>query len=376
MTMPSPTERRYPALELRQGNHVLYSFAVDGKDLPDFATVSRIRRDLDSRVQGYQRPEVLSHISTIRKYLESDNPMIPNALVVAFDGSVRFEPSPDANGHPYARPGQLVIPIDPNLAEHERPGWIVDGQQRSAAIREARVKGFPIFVTAFITDDEQEQRSQFILVNSTKPLPRSLIYELLPSTSDRLPLRLETRKFPAYLLERLNFDEHSPMRGMIRTPTAPDGVIKDNSVLRMIENSLSDGVLYDFRDPDTGAGDAEAMLSILGNFWTAVAEAFPEAWGISPRKSRLVHGAGIVSLGFLMDAIADHVYRETRELLPSIEDFAKGIAVVAPHCRWTSGTWDFGGGVTRRWNELQNLQRDIDLLTNHLLGTYRRERTH
>jgi hypothetical protein len=74
-----------------------------------------------------------------------------------------------------------------------------------------------------------------------------------------------------------------------------------------------------------------------------------------------------------MDGIADHVYRETRELVPSHADFGKGLAVMTPHCKWTSGTWDFGGGVTRRWNELQNLHRDIDMLTNYLLGTFRRE---
>ena len=37
---------------------------------------------------------------------------------------------------------------------------------------------------------------------------------------------------------------------MIRTPTMPEGKIKDNSILKMLENSLSDGALYGFRDPE------------------------------------------------------------------------------------------------------------------------------
>ena len=45
------------------------------------ALVERIR-PLAARTQ---RPEVLSHIASIRRYLESEAPMIPNALVVAFD---------------------------------------------------------------------------------------------------------------------------------------------------------------------------------------------------------------------------------------------------------------------------------------------------
>src|SRR6266511_3981851 len=84
-----------PALQIRQGpKRTLYSFAVDGKQLPRFAAISRIHRDDSAQIQGYQRPEVLSHIAAIRRYLESEDPMIPNALVVAFDSRVRFEPNP------------------------------------------------------------------------------------------------------------------------------------------------------------------------------------------------------------------------------------------------------------------------------------------
>src|SRR5580692_4494631 len=105
-------ELRLPALEVRQGDgRVLYSFAVDGKKLPSFAAVSRIRRDGDADIEGYQRPEVLSHIASIRRYLESEAPMIPNALVIAFDKRVRFEPILGGPRTDYARPGMLIIPV-------------------------------------------------------------------------------------------------------------------------------------------------------------------------------------------------------------------------------------------------------------------------
>src|SRR5687767_9667419 len=83
------TELKLPAMEIRQGKgRKLYSFAVDGKLLPAFTTISRIGRNEERQVRGYQRPEVLSHIAEIRAYLESDKPMIPNAIVVAFDKRV------------------------------------------------------------------------------------------------------------------------------------------------------------------------------------------------------------------------------------------------------------------------------------------------
>ena len=185
--MMNTRELRLPALEVRQSKRrFLYSFAIDGKLLPKVTTISRIVRDQNHRILGYQRPEVLSHISEIRNYLESDDPMIPNAIVVAFDKRVRFEPLGDADTSDFSRPGFLVIPIDEGQPDELKPGWIVDGQQRSAAIRDARIARFPVCVIAFITESDKEQREQFILVNSTKPLPKGLIYELLPSTEARL----------------------------------------------------------------------------------------------------------------------------------------------------------------------------------------------
>jgi DGQHR domain-containing protein len=363
-------EVSYPALEVRQGvNRVLYSFAANGKQVSSFAAVSRIRRVNENSVCGYQRPEVLSHIAEIRRYLESPDPMIPNAIVIAFDGRVRFEPlSGNFSEAGCSRPGTLIIPIEDGAADYEKPGWIVDGQQRMAAIREASVDAFPICITGFIAKDEQEQKEQFILVNSTKPLPKGLIYELLPTTQMTLPSFLEKRRFPAHLTNRLNYDADSPFRGRIRTATNGNGAVQDNSVLKMLENSLSDGVLYRYRDPDTGNGDVESMLIVLKAFWGATANTFRDAWNLPPARSRLVHGAGIVSMGFVMDAIADR-YHDGKQL--TRDHFQRDLDSLSRVCRWTSGYWDFGPGVQRKWNEIQNTSKDIKLLANYLLLQYR-----
>lgn len=362
-------ELRLPALEIRQGRRRrLYTFAVDGKELPLFTTVSRVRRE-DRQIEGYQRPEVLAHVGAIRSYIESAAPMIPNAIVVAFDTRVRFEAT-NSSDVAYVRPGVLVIPVDENLADEDKPGWIVDGQQRCAAVREADVRSFPLCVTAFITASEGEQRAQFILVNSTKPLPKGLIYELLPTTEGPLPPALMRKRFPTLLVERLNYDEDSPFRGMIHTPTTPDGVVKDNSIIRMLENSLSDGCLYHYRDAETGAGDIEEMLLILKPFWRAVEKVFEEAWGEPPRRSRLIHGVGIASVGYLMDAITDEYIAQGA--WPDESDYVAELEPLREVCAWTTGFWNLGNGSLRRWNELQNTPKDIQLLTGHILREYKR----
>ena len=369
--MSKCTELRIPALEIRQGqNRRLYSFAVDGKLLPSFVAISRLHRGEDENICGYQRPEVLSHIAEIKAYLESEDPMLPNSVVIAFNDRVSFVPySNKGSQSEFSNGGVLVIPLDESQIEGKKPGWVVDGQQRIAAIRDSNLEKFPIFVTAFIASSDKEQRDQFILVNATKPLPKGLIYELLPATESRLPSILLRRRFPAKLLQALNQDEGGPLKGMIQTPTNPGGVIRDNSVLKMLENSLTDGVLYRFRDPATGEGDIDQMLQLLRDYWSAVATVFNSAWGLPPRLSRLTHGAGVVSMGLIMDAICDMFDQLT---LPSYAQFCEDLTMLSPICAWTQGQWELTPGVLRNWDDVQNTPRDLQLLANSLLAYYQK----
>jgi len=217
---------RLPALRIRQGAQYIYCFGVDGKKIHDFTTVSRVRRD-DEKLSGYQRPEVLSHVKAIRRYLESDGAMLPNALVLAFDDCVSFEPIRVESIVDYSTIGELIIPVDETLDDQNKPAWIVDGQQRSAAIRDAELAEFPVAVVGFIASGQDEQRLQFILVNNSKPLPKGLIHELLPDTAGHLPSQYARRRLPATLMTRLNNgttlsgDDDSPFYGRIATPTAP-----------------------------------------------------------------------------------------------------------------------------------------------------------
>jgi hypothetical protein len=135
----------------------------------------------------------------------------------------------------------------------------------------------------------------------------------------------------------------------------------------MLESSLSDGVLYRLRHGN-GADDVEAMLGVLYGFWRAVARTFPDAWSLPAKRSRLVHGAGIASMGFLMDAISER-YRSKG--FPDERAFARDLVPLKPFCRWTDGIWDFGPGQQRKWSDIQNTTKDIQLLANYLLVQYK-----
>jgi hypothetical protein len=191
---------------------------------------------------------------------------------------------------------------------------------------------------------------------------------LLPKTTAQLPSLLNRRRLPAQILERLNLDVSSPLRGLINTATNPTGIIKDNSVLKMLEQSLSDGALYKFRRPGSLEAEVEPILELLRNYWTAVSKVFSAGWGLAPKKSRLMHGAGIVSMGLIMDAITDRLHEA---YIPTAHQYETDLQPLKELCHWTAGYWDFGTNQQRKWNELQNTSKDIELLANYLIAQYK-----
>ncbi len=107
---------------------------------------------------------------------------------------------------------------------------------------------------------------------------------------------------------------------------------------------------------------------MLKAFWGATADTFKDAWNLPPARSRLVHGAGIVSMGFIMDAIGDRFFHQQTL---THDHFYNDLQSLVRVCRWTSGYWEFGPGVQRKWNEIQNTSKDIKMLANYLMLRYR-----
>jgi hypothetical protein len=102
------------------------------------------------------------------------------------------------------------------------------------------------------------------------------------------------------------------------------------------------------------------MYRILSAYWSAVREVFPEAWGRPATESRLMHSAGIEAMSVLMDRVMSRA-------APGVDlqrHAAEALSRLAPHCRWTGGRWQ---ELQRDWNEIQNVSRDIRLLSGHLV---------
>jgi len=358
------------ALHTMQGEGLsVYAFFIRGADIVRIADISRIERCDDDSVKGFQRPEIRVHVKGIVDYLNQGDVLFPNAITLAFSPQVKFaasrgtRPSGDEG---VAVSGTLTIPI---YRDGEKVAWIVDGQQRSLALSQATNPDIPVPVIGFVSDSLDVQREQFILVNKAKPLPTRLINELLPETRGvLLPRELANRRIPAELCALLNRDPQSPFYRLIKRPSdtgRTEAVVTDTAVISMIRNSINTplGALAQFKGMGREGADVKSMYQALVNFWTAVKQTFPEAWGKDPRKSRLMHSAGIEAMGVLMD-------RVYAKLIGSDEGVAAlrvELERAAPACRWTSGTWDELGIA---WNEIQSTPRDIKKLQDALLRAY------
>lgn len=352
------------ALRTRQADGIdVYAFFVPGADLLRVAEISRVHRDADGALHGFQRKEIRNHVQAIIEFLDRGPVLFPNAIILAISPRAVFTRS--RGGKPAgdiktSESGTLRIPMPRDGA---KLAWIVDGQQRSMALAQAKDKGFPVPVVAFVSEDLSVHREQFILVNKARPLPPRLINELLPEVDADLPRDLAPRRIPSELVNRLNTAPDSPFRGLIRRPSEerPDAVVTDTALIKVVRNSINSplGALAPYKAAPSRAADCAAMYRVLAAFWSAAREVFPDAWGRPPTESRLMHSAGIEAMGFLMDRIMSRA--------PGAGDLrqhaVEALSRIAPHCRWTSGRWP---DIDRAWNDIQNLNRDIRLLSEQL----------
>lgn len=343
---------KFTAIRARQADgQDVFSFAATPKEVLAFSEIERVGRQDDGQLKGFQRHQIASHIKEIRDYFTREDALLPNAVIIAFIDGIK---SKDRGN------GVVDIEID---ASKSKPGFVVDGQQRLSALSGLEKPGFQVFVSVLVCKDYNELRQQFVLINNTRPLPKTLIYELLPNV-EGLPERFTARKFAARIVDRLNFTRGSALYGEIRQHTNPRGVISDTAMQRLIMNSVSDGAIRDFIRLDDYEDRA---FELVNEYFEAIRTVFGPEWtGMTPRTSRLKHGAGIVAMGFVMELLYSAEGAATRD------QFAAALELIKPYTAWTSGQWNFGNDDICPWNGVQNTPSDIDALANLLVRLTKR----
>ena len=306
------------------------------------------------------------HVAEIVAYLDKERVLFPNAIILAMSSRVKFKQSRGPRvGDPACLPGVLTIPLGDTP---HKAAWIVDGQQRTLALAQSKKSDLLVPMTAFVSDDFEVHRTQFLLVNKVQPLPNSLINELLPEVNTALPPKLAKNRVPSALCNILNKDPDSPFKGLIIRQTTDRteekaAVVKDTSLIQVIRTSLNSphGCLYQYRNVATGEVDFESVRQALNLYWSAVRDTFPEAWGKPSSASRLMHGVGIKAMGIAMDRIMCSVNTRAPDAARRV---VEALELLKPHCAWTKGNWTLLNNLP--WNQLQNTSGDVRLLANML----------
>jgi hypothetical protein len=123
------------------------------------------------------------------------------------------------------------------------------------------------------------------------------------------------------------------------------------------------GALATFKSLSDRSSDATAMLATLIDFWWAVSQVFPLAWGKPPSESRLMHSVGIAALGDLMDRIAARLSTPANQR----QFFTAELKRIEDDCAWTDGRWR---NIDRAWDAFQSTPTDVKLLSQTLVQLY------
>src|SRR5262245_11951109 len=105
------------ALRTEQSEGIsVFAFFMPGGQIAQVADISRIERDEDDSLKGFQRREIRNHVRSIVQYLNQGRVLFPNAIILAMSPDVRFVrsrgPAP-AELEKGVDSGMLSIPLRP-----------------------------------------------------------------------------------------------------------------------------------------------------------------------------------------------------------------------------------------------------------------------
>ncbi len=246
------------AFKLTQNNLSMLVFLAPAKMIYERFDVSR---RIEDKVLGYQRSFSNSRIKQIKNYINQEQGVIPNSILVNLD----------EGKYSYSEEDQQL-----SLDKTDSLGLIIDGQHRVKGCYEANPE-FQLMVVATLSLSVKEQARIFITINQTqKGVPASLYLDLMNllegdiDNFDQEGISAERRATEIAI--RLNEADESPLYQLIRrTGDAGFGI------------SLSEFVnqMKDYVEPKTGKlanYGFEQQCKIFEIYFRAIKAVFLEQW--------------------------------------------------------------------------------------------------
>lgn len=334
-------EIRVPAVKLRIGSNVCYTFSITPEYLLKIAYVSHRSKGKASDVHTYQRMVIKSRLNRIRDYIDNEG-IFPTNIVVNLDPKRLHFQRAKQEGDPEG--GTLGwLDIRPSY----KAAWIIDGQHRLFAYsgnvhsRESRLA-----VLAFEGLPPSKQAAMFIDINAKqKSVKQSLLQELYAELHwDADDPQLRVRAVISKAIQALNDDSESPLRDRIQ---AADFVRDDTRCVTLpaVFGALERGEFFIAKERRGGviqfgplwAGGSNASLRrtiyVLRGWLAGVRDGAAEWWDKGAGDGGgLAMSDGVVACIALLKSVFQHLERDDAmrlieladpELLEAVEPYAK-----------------------------------------------------
>jgi DGQHR domain-containing protein len=269
---------RVTAFELKQRDHTLYGFVLNSRKLGKVAYVTPRSRNNPTEVQRILKPD---RVKKITAYIDQENSLLPNAIVVDLDETVEIKPT--------ATPGQVTITFP---SDTKKVAYVLDGQHRLEGFKDAKSQ-FDLPVVALHNADEELRIKIFADINSLQvPVTKNTLYSLYQQIHEGDQERNEIMD----TITSLNDSPNSPLLRKIKVFDDDSKTwINAAAMVRLLRPLTSDASLLD--------KTVAQRTAILKAYFEALKRLWPEAWGSSGHNLCTTLGFELL-LGVLPEAMA------------------------------------------------------------------------
>jgi DGQHR domain-containing protein len=332
-------EIRVPAVRIRIGSNVCYTFSITPEYLLKIAYVSHRTKGKASDVHTYQRMVSKSRLNRIRDYIDNDG-IFPTNIVVNLDSKrLQFHRAKQEGDEEGGTLGWL------DIRPSYKAAWIIDGQHRLFAYSgNSHSHESRLAVLAFEGLPPSKQAAMFIDINAKqKSVKQSLLQELYAELHwDAADPQLRVRAIISKAIQELDNDPESPLRNRIQ---AAD-LVRDETrcvTLPALFGALERGEFFIAKERRGGvvqfgplwAGGSTSSLRrttvLLKSWLSGIREGAAEWWDKGAGNGGgLAMSDGIVSCIAVLKNILQHLERDPAVRLIDLSN-SQIVEAVAPY---------------------------------------------
>lgn len=250
---------RIPATILRQKDKELYLFKINSALLKKITYVTpRSQENPDELQRVYSE----SRAKEIGKWLQEENSLLPNAIVVDFKNEVQIEPTA-------TRDIVTITFPNPDESPDGKFAYILDGQHRVKGFEHSGAVQFDLAVIAVHNISENVRGKIFIDINSKQVrVDERLLLDLMAGTKSLV--QDDERVYE--VIKGLNKSPESPIHDKIQfLPEEKGKWVKNTNLFKHLKPHIANGgVLY---SKTTGE-----QIAIFSAYFSAFKEVFEREW--------------------------------------------------------------------------------------------------